>query len=327
MLTRVTDALEGGLWRTPAAVAQAKLGHAEHSAQRGANFMAHVGQELALDARQALGLDAGCRQVCRALGHQLFEVIAVRAQLGGQRALAGQVVHGRQATRELAVGATDDAHPHAERAPRQVGRIVGLQHEVSVAQFELRPAHGAGRGLAARVQQQRQRAPHCFSGFGAHHRMESAVGAQQSALTVDDEQHVVEVAHGLGPRGLGALQHLLHRLALRDVLGYPGHGQGLALRVADDPAGRDHPAHPAVSAAQAELDFIARRARQGRAAHGQIGVAVFGHHHQAKVGVAPGRHRAQQRLLGLAPLGAVGGNVPVPGHHRRSLQGHQQALL
>ena len=73
--------------------AQHELGHAHDAAHRGAQFMAHVGEEDALGAVGGFGRVTTLRQFGGAGKYQLLEVVAVPDQLGFVLFARGDVAH------------------------------------------------------------------------------------------------------------------------------------------------------------------------------------------------------------------------------------------
>ena len=73
------------------ALALEDLGVAEDAVERGAQLVAHIGQEDALGLIGRLGRIAGHRQLGGSFGDQLLEAIAVLAQLFVQWALSNEI--------------------------------------------------------------------------------------------------------------------------------------------------------------------------------------------------------------------------------------------
>ncbi len=92
------------------------MGQAGDGGERGANLVAHVGQEASLGQAGTFGACLGLRQVGRAFGHQVFEMLAVALQLVLEQHALGYIAGNAE-------GADDAALAIAERP---LGDMKGL---------------------------------------------------------------------------------------------------------------------------------------------------------------------------------------------------------
>ena len=302
-----------------------QVGHADHAVHRGADLVAHVGQELALVLARFLGLVARLFQLAGAHQHPFLEVLVPFAQLvGAALAVAdvGQAHHHQRhgaagvqyrfgVDRQPAHGALwlGDAHHHV--AYRQAGDDGQAYRVADAIESAAVLAHAAPQAVAFAALLQFHRVRQHARGGG--------VALQDGAAAIDHHQAVGDRVEDRRQPLARQAQRILGGAARRDI-GEHGQRAGVVAGVGTDDGGREQaPQRAAVGAAQADiaLDRFARQValqvlleQQAAGVVHELGHAVA--HHLVHVHAQHGGHGGIDEggaVVGVGHPDAFGGGL------------------
>ena len=325
VLARIVDHVQAVHLQRRCTVAPQQVVQTDDGVHRGADFMAHVGQEAALGAVRGLGLQLRLGELCGALLHHLFEVVAVPFEFLREPVLVG--------LDEFAIG-----HVDGQRQPRlrivELDRMAAdLDPQQTAVVAPVRPDARLAEPFAFPTQLRQQ--PWCLGRRpdvqqGQAQEFLAAVAVARNRRLVDRQKgqrlfvvdpHCLRIAvEQFTVAHLAGAQRHLGDLAPRDVVKRATQLRHLAVFRHDDGL-RAHPDRPALGGAQRQLQVPGRavfhrrfqRSLDLRQRFGRVEVDRF---------VEPRRHERIDFVdaAGLArPQRLHGAQIEFPSTHLRHL--------